>query len=117
MRYRKLDEAGDYIFGNGQADLYRDVPEAPAQAVGTRLRLWTNEWFANTAAGTPYLPFILGRNTDSSYDAVLMARILETTGVLRVDAYRSVLDREARKLSVAATITTAYGQIQVQQTI
>ncbi|CUJ53764.1 Uncharacterised protein [Achromobacter xylosoxidans] len=117
MRYRKLDENGDYVFGNGQADFYRDVPDAPAQAVATRLKLWTNEWFANMADGTPYLPFVLGRNTENSYDAVLMARILDTTGVVRIDEYNSTLDRDARKLSVAATITTQYGQTQVEQTI
>lgn len=33
MRYRKLDENGDYSFGGQQADYYRDTPLAVAQAV------------------------------------------------------------------------------------
>ncbi|WP_083331557.1 hypothetical protein [Brucella inopinata] len=39
MRYRKLDENDDYVFGGNLASFFIDQPEAPAQAVKTRLML------------------------------------------------------------------------------
>jgi len=33
MRYRKLDDSGDFSFGHGQADFHHNTPEAVAQAV------------------------------------------------------------------------------------
>ena len=52
MRYRKLDAAGDMTFGNGIGAFYVDIPEAPAQAVMTRLRMEQGEWFLDAKAGT-----------------------------------------------------------------
>ena len=56
MRYRKLDAAGDFVFGHGAADYHRDSPEAVAQAVLTRLKLHRGEWFLDRSEGTPYTP-------------------------------------------------------------
>ena len=50
MRYRKLDEDGDYSFGRGAADFWVNVPDAPAQAVRTRLALWQGQ------CPCPFLP-------------------------------------------------------------
>ena len=114
MRYRQLDADGDYTFGNGQADFYRDQPEAVAQAIQTRLGLYAGDWFLDTTEGTPWREDVLGRGTGTVYDLVIRERILDTPGVLSLDAYSSTLDRDRRALSVRATVTTLYGSTQVQ---
>lgn len=114
MRYRKLSSTGDYVFGNGQEDFYRDVPEAPAQAVQTRLLLWQTEWFLNVDEGVPYLQGILGKGNEESASIILRSTILQTQGVLSLSDYSNVLNRETRKFSVSATIDTIYGTTTLQ---
>ena len=45
MRYRIEDANGDMTWGSGDKNFYYNQPEAVAQAVMTRLRLWSGEWF------------------------------------------------------------------------
>lgn len=104
-------------FGNQQADIWRDVPDAPAQAVATRLRLQLGEWFIDRREGTPWKTKVLGRRTASTRDPVIRKRILGTQGVTGISAYFSGLDREAREFDVQATIDTVYGKIKIAETI
>jgi hypothetical protein len=114
MRYRKLDNNGDMTFGNQQADFYRDIPEAPAQAVLTRLRLWLGEWFLDQTQGTPYTQAVLGMHTQNTVDPVMRSQILNTTGVTDIVSYESLRDPDNRKLTINATINTLYGVTTVQ---
>jgi hypothetical protein len=59
ITYRKLDQNGDPLFGNGAANFVSDI-DAVAQAIGTRLRLLQGEWWENTNAGTPLFQSMLG---------------------------------------------------------
>ncbi len=114
MRYRKLDENGDYVIGTG-SDFYKDSPEAVAQAVRTRLDLWKGEWFVNTGDGTPYQTDVLGKRfAGKNYDAVIKQRILQTQGVKEIVSYQSTFNGDSRKLEIQATINTIYGQTTVQ---
>lgn len=117
MRYRKLDAAGDYVFGDGQADFWRDQREAVAQAVLTRLYFFTGEWYLDTSDGTDWKRKVLGRYTLGSYDMIIRARILDTEGVTGITAYESVLSADNRSLRVTATISTAYGETTVTGTL
>ena len=114
MRYRKLDENGDYTFGGGQADFFRDSVDAVAQAVKTRLLLWREEWFLDVDEGTPYLQGIIGKHDQTTTDNVIRSRILDTEGVTSIETYESTIDPETRKLSVSVTIDTIYGIKQIQ---
>lgn len=114
MRYRRLDDAGDYTLGRGAADLLRDVPEAVAQAVATRLRLVAGEWFLDLAEGTPWPQGVLGRHTAASYDLVIRDRILATPGVRAIAAYHSALDPDSRRLTISVAIDTVYGPADLQ---
>lgn len=117
MRYRKLDAGGDYSFGNGSADFYVNSPEAVAQAVLTRLELFKGEWFLDTTDGTPWSTEVLGEGTRGTYDMAIRNRILGTPGVNQIDSYDSTFDADTRKLSVTCTITTAYGQTTISETL
>ncbi|AOY96842.1 hypothetical protein BKK79_36110 [Cupriavidus sp. USMAA2-4] len=116
MRYRKLDADGDYVFGNQQADFYVNSPDAVAQAVVTRLRLWQGEWFLDTTAGTPWNQ-VLGKYAGGTYDATIRQRVLGTQGVQAITDYSSTVDSEARTLTVSVTINTIYGTTPVQVTL
>jgi len=114
MRYRKLSPTGDYVMGGGTAQFLVNSPEAVAQAVETRLKLFAGEWFLDTAEGLP-LTSILGNNTQALYDQAIQERIIKTDGVLAITEYTSSLNNRA--LTVSATISTIYGTTTVKSTI
>lgn len=112
MRYRTLDPDGDYTFGRGPTQILANTPETVAQAILTRLALWSGEWFLDTDEGTPYLARVLGAGTANTYDAAIQERILDTPGVVELTAYASVVD--GRALSIQATVATIYGETTLQ---
>lgn len=117
MRYRKLDNKGDYTFGQQSGNFLTNAPEAVAQAVKTRLGLIQGEWFLDITTGTPYNSQILGAGTVSMYDHAIQTVILGTVGVLRIVDYASGVNPETRAASVACTIDTVYGQTTIQQAV
>lgn len=115
VRYRKIDDAGDAVFGGGQDSFWVNVPDAVAQAISTRLLLLTGEYFLDVAEGTPWRQSILGAGTTSTYDAVLRARILGTQGANQMLSYSS--SKVGRALSVTAQVNTIYGPVTVTETL
>lgn len=115
MRYRKLDANGDFSAGHGTADFFVDQPEAVAQAVLTRLRLWTGEWFLDTAEGTPYREQVLGVRKRQSAGPALRKRIAQTQGLEKIDSFYAGYDGEERALSVSAEVTTVYGEASITE--
>lgn len=113
MRYRKLDDAGDYSFGLGQSDFMVNNPEAVGQAVLTRLNLWVGEWFANIDDGTGWSTDVLGKGTSSLYEMMLRNRVLGTPGVKSILDFQSSLNPDERRLTIQITIDTIYGQTTV----
>lgn len=105
MRYRALDADGDYAFA-GTSRFLINTPETVAQAVLTRLRLWTEEWFLDRREGLP-VKKILGYGTALTRDWAVQRRILGTTGVTRIVSYASTV--EGRTFRVSANIDTIYG--------
>ncbi len=114
MRYRKLTPEGDYTFGSGQLDFYRDVPEAVGQAVQTRLLLWLGEWFLNTDDGTPFMLGILGNHSIETANVTIQDRILGTQGMVSIENFQSERDPDSRTLSVSCDINTVYGPTALQ---
>lgn len=117
MRYRQLSPSYDYVFGQGQGNFYVDNTEAVAQAVLTRLRLLTGEWFLNLAEGLPLYTDVIGRNTYNLYDPAIKRRILGTQGVTKITYYSSSLNADTRQLSVQARVSTIYGQTTIETVI
>lgn len=117
MKYRKLDANGDYVFGLGDGNFYKDQPEAVAQAVKTRLRLSAGEWFLDINAITPYNSRVLGSGTISTYDIAIQQVILDTQGVTEIVSYSSGVDRDTRIAYIDCLINTQYGQASVRTNI
>lgn len=110
MRVRRADENGDMMFGGNQAAFHRDTPDAVAQIVESRLQLWEGQWYLDLNEGTPYETQVLGKRTETLRDPALRARILDTPGVTEIMRYDSVLNRDTRGFTVAATISTAFSR-------
>jgi len=114
MRNRKLSSTGDYIFGGGQRDFYRDVPAAVGQAVQTRLALWLGEWFLDIDEGTPFMVGILGKHSQEIADATIRNRALGTQGLTDITNYESAIDPDTRKMNASFLIDTVYGPTPLQ---
>lgn len=113
MRYRRLDANGDMNFGNQQADFLRNTPETVGQAVSTRLRLLSGEWYLDETEGVPYQVSALGTNTRDTIDPMFRTAILDTPGVLNIETYVGTYLPESRTYVVTATIGTVYGIAQL----
>lgn len=106
MRYRALSTTGDYQFGRSGIFL-QDSPACVAQAILTRLKLWTGEWFLDKTEGTPYEGQIIGHNTQGTRDVAIKQRIVETPGITELISYSSSVS--GRRLTVSAQVATQYG--------
>lgn len=111
MRYRRLDGDGDFSTGHGPGDFHVNTPEAVAQSVLTRLRLWRGEWFEDMAEGTPYREEALGARRQRSARLAIKRRIRETRGVRDILEFDATFDGETRRISISATIDTVYGVV------
>lgn len=116
MKYRKLDADGDFTLGTG-GDFLQNSPETVAQAVKTRLALWTGEWFIDITDGMPWNQEVLGKRNGRNPDSAIRQRILTTPGVTSIESYSSTFDGETRRLSVACTINTDYGQTTISEAL
>jgi hypothetical protein len=105
VRYRQLSPLGDYTIG---LPFYVNDPQAVAQAVYTRLKLWLGEFFLDVTDGTAYLTGVLAERYGKNPDAIIKARILGTTGVTAINSYSSTFNGPSRTLTVSANLQTAY---------
>jgi hypothetical protein len=114
MRYREMTPEGDYTFCSGTTRFLVNTPAAVAQAVLTKLRLFTEEWFLDSREGVERRN-ILGYGTQGTRDHEVRQRILATPGVRRILSYSSQVS--ARAFTVAARIDTIYGPIDIQEVL
>ena len=114
MKVRKLDSVGDMNFGNGDYDFYKDTPETVAQIVLTTLKLWQGEWFLDDTLGVPYSQAILGVGKQQTAEMAMRTAILGVDGVKSLDYFEMSVATETRTIKFNATITTIYGQTQIE---
>ena len=120
MRYRRLDENGDYVFGHGISDFCLDS-DAVLQAAKTKLLLLRGEWWENLFEGTEVFEKILGASVDDrtkdQIDILIKDRILDVEGVLSIKNFDSKINKNARTYFSNIIIETIYGDIEKQVTI
>ncbi len=109
MKYRQLDSNGDMQLGK----YLENTPEAVAQAVLTRLRLWSEEWFLDVTEGTPWNQLVLGHGTQNTAIPAIRQRILETQGVTEITNLSFENTPDNRHLVVAVQLKTIYGDADV----
>lgn len=116
MKYRRLDENWDYVFGHGKND-YLEGREAVGQAVKSRLLLLYGEWWEDLEDGLPLFERILASSgsdaNKQAVDIIFARRIGDTTGVLNVSWYDSTFDRNKRAYSFSCRVDTVYGELYV----
>ena len=117
MRVRKQDANGDYVWGHQQNDFWQNAPDGVAQAIQTRLALFSGEWFLDVTDGTPWTTQVLDKYTQDQYDAAIQDRILGTTGVTQITDYSSSVNTATRTLTVSATVETQYGTTTISTSI
>ncbi len=111
---RRLDASHDMTFGFGLGNYARDA-ESVRQRVRTRLLTHQGEWFLDVDAGLPWLDRVLTKPADLTLAEALIKRcIVETEGVASLDAFALTFDRSARAVSIAASLTTIYGPIDLR---
>lgn len=116
MKYRRLDENWDYVFGHGKTD-YLTGREAVGQAVKSRLLLLYGEWWEDLEDGLPLFERILASSgsdaNKKAVDIIFARRIGDTTGVLNASWYDSSFDRNKRAYSFSCRVDTVYGELYV----
>ena len=115
MKYRRLDENGDYTFGNYEWNFLFDN-DAVGQAVKTKILLFYQEWWENLSIGIPFFQSIAGKvsnnNLKMTITLLLKDRILEIQEVTSVDNIE--IDISNRVLSIVIDLTSIYGGNTVQ---
>jgi hypothetical protein len=117
VKYRRLDNNGDFSFGHGAQDYLVDSPAAVAQAIKTTLALYQGEWFLDTTVGIPYITDVLGYGTQGLYDTLIQSTVASVQGVDSIISYTSSLDHFTRVLTVTMEVKTIFGSTMVTTAI
>ena len=111
MRYRAMDANGDYVFA-GASPFLVNTPNTVAQAIRTRMALFTGEWFLDQREGLNKMN-ILGYGTSPTRDREVQRRILGTPGVQKIINYASSVN--GRAFRVDAIVQTIYGTVTLSE--
>ena len=107
MKYRPLDNTGDYTMGRP----YLVDAIAVGQAIKTRLLLLQGEWWEQQDDGLPLFQNILGTTGNprelQQVDLLVQERILGTPNVSRILEFQS--SYESRTYSFRCIVETSFG--------
>lgn len=108
VKYRRLDDDGDMLFGHGEQDFIRDL-DAMRQAIQTRLKVIRGEWWEGDATAIPYFG-ILGSKSygKADIDLVIINRIMDTYGVIEVS--ETISELKDRRYTFSCKVGTVYGE-------
>ena len=97
---------------NGALRMARDA-EAVSQHAKQRVLSHEGEWFLDTTAGLPWLDRVMGQPFDASVlEALVVAEIADTPGVVEVDGASVSFDRNTRGANVRGfSVSTIYDEV------
>jgi hypothetical protein len=120
MRYRILDQNGDYSFGRGQQNITYGK-YAVSQAIKTRLKQLKGEWWEDKEDGLPLFEQILGKpginGNVTIIDSLIKERIVETIDVISIQEFTNDYNSANRSYSFNCTVNTKYGTISVSDNL
>ena len=106
MRVRRLDDSGDWTFGQSRAN-YLSKGEAVLQNVVTRLKSFKYDWFLDYDAEIDWFGILSSRNNRKTIIKEVERVTLATAGVKTIEQLE-VLPKEKRALEIRLKITTIY---------
>jgi len=109
MRVSGLDSAGDWRFGKGKA-VYLTKSAAIQQNVVTRLKSFTDDWFADMSDGVPWFDLLGERSTDRQLLREVEKTVLQTFGVRSIDRLRLANTGADRIATLEITITDIFNE-------
>lgn len=107
MRVRRLDKNHDWTFGNGIMN-YADKSEAIKQVVKTRLWSFVDDWFLDMEHGLPWFEFMENPQKINELEVPIMAYILATEGIKKVNNFKVYFESESRRLIVEFSYVDIY---------
>jgi len=118
MKYRRLIN-GEPSFGQGQQDFIIDN-DAVAQAILTRLNLYTGEWWEDQKDGFPLWTQIMGYGgtNKARVDSLIKQRIQgtkfgNTSLVKNISGVVSSYNMATRDYKFSCNVLTIYGTVQI----
>jgi hypothetical protein len=109
MRFRGLDNDGDWVFGKGR-NSYLTGNEALMMNIKTRLLSFLNDCFFDTDAGIDWWN-LLGEKDHKSILASVQRVVLRSSNVKKIVDIQYNLNRYTRKFSITLTVEFANGEI------
>lgn len=94
-------EGGDIATSGVQ---FLEGPEATAQGIYHRLRMFLGEYFLDVSDGTAWFQSILGKAPQDTAEAALKQRIISAPRVVAITEFALDSDARQRRLSVRATV-------------
>ena len=88
------------------------------QRILQRLRFFRGEWFLDVRAGTPWFQRVLVRAAPIGIVTTVITNAINTVeGVISVSNVQSAINRETRRFTFSADVTTENGQISISEEI
>lgn len=105
MKFRALDENGDFTFGKGIND-YTTQNTAIGLNIKTRIQSWKNDCFFNLTAGIDWNNRIGSKNQQLLLEQDLKVIILQSDDVTGINSFTSSVVN--RKFSASYDVSTIY---------
>ena len=107
MRVSRLNRDDDWTFGKGRAN-YATRSAAIGQNLRTRIRSFTQDWFADVNDGIPWIELLGQKGTQPRILRQLEARVLATEGVRRINRLRVRSIDEHRRAVIELSVTDIF---------